>query len=98
MQTLIAYIVEVLDDPNVQAVYIPLPTAFRKEWVVKVANAGKHVLADKPVAANADDLNEMIAACGARRVQFMDGVMFMHHPRLHSLLDVLTDPVIGPVS
>ena len=88
---------ELLDDPNVQAVYIPLPTAFRKEWVVKAANAGKHVLADKPVASCSKQLTEMLAACDENGVLFMDGVMFMHHPRFHSLLDFLVDPVTGPV-
>ena len=75
-----------------QAVYIPLPTAFRKEWVVKAANAGKHVLADKPVAASAQEMEEMLSACKANEVQFMDGVMFMHQPRLRTLLELLQSP------
>ena len=97
MTALMTSMVELLDDPNVQAVYIPLPTALRKEWVVKAANAGKHVLADKPVAVSSQEMEEMLSACKANEVQFMDGVMFMHHSRFHSLLNVLADPVTGPV-
>ena len=64
---------------------------------MKAANAGKHVLADKPVAVSSQEMEEMMSVCRANEVQFMDGVMFMHHPRFHSLLDVLADPVTGPV-
>ena len=65
--------------------------------MVKAANANKHVLADKPVAVSSQEMEEMLSACKANEVQFMDGVMFMHHSRFHSLLNVLADPVTGPV-
>lgn len=67
---------------EVDAVYIPLPTAMRKEWVIKAAEAGKHVLCEKPIAITAKDAEEMIDACAKNNVQFMDGVMFMHGGRL----------------
>lgn len=87
-----------LASPEVDAVYIPLPTALRKEWVLRAAQAGKHVLCEKPCAVNAADLREMIAACQARGVQFMDGVMFMHSPRLTAVRAVLDDATrVGPV-
>jgi len=68
--------------PEVDAIYIPLPTALRKEWVIRAAEAGKHVLCEKPCAGSAHDLEEMLEACRRNGVQFMDGVKFMHHPRL----------------
>ena len=82
---------ELIAAPDVDAIYIPLPTGIRKEWVIKAANAGKHVLVEKPVGCNAADVAEMIAACRRNNVQFMDGVMFMHSARLGRLQEVLDD-------
>jgi predicted dehydrogenase len=76
---------------EVDAVYIPLPTGLRKEWVLRAAAAGKHVLCEKPCAVSAADLREMIAACQRHCVQFMDGVMFMHNPRLAAIRATLDD-------
>jgi predicted dehydrogenase len=84
----------VLRDPNVDAVYIPLPTGVRKEWVIRAAEAGKHVLCEKPCGTNLADLQEMIEACARHQVQFMDGVMFMHSARLPKLRQTL-DTGIG---
>jgi predicted dehydrogenase len=82
---------QLLASPNVDAVYIPLPTGVRKEWVLRAAAAGKHVVCEKPCAVSLADLNEMLEACRRRRVQFMDGVMFMHSERLARLRQVLDD-------
>ena len=71
-----------LASDQVDAVYIPLPTGLRKEWVLRAAAAGTHVLCEKPCATSTADLEEMIAACRKNKLQFMDGVMFMHNPRL----------------
>ena len=71
-----------VSSPEVDAVYIPLPTGLRKEWVLRAAAAGKHVLCEKPCAVSSADLEEMVSACAQHRRQFMDGVMFMHSPRL----------------
>lgn len=76
---------------DVDAVYIPLPTGVRKEWVIRCAEAGKHILCEKPCAVSVADLREMITACRKRKVQFMDGVMFMHSRRLEQLRGVLDD-------
>ena len=80
-----------LASQDVDAVYVPLPTGLRKEWVIRAAQAGKHVLCEKPCAVSAADLREMVAACQKHRVQFMDGVMFMHSPRLPVVRAVLDD-------
>jgi predicted dehydrogenase len=81
---------------DIDAVYIPLPTGLRKEWVIRAAQAGKHVLVEKPVGVNAADVAEMIAACEKHRVQFMDGVMFMHGSRLKRLREVV-DRDVGKI-
>jgi predicted dehydrogenase len=75
----------------VDAVYVPLPTGLRKEWVVRAAKAGKHVVCEKPCAVNAVILEEMLSACRKNNVQFMDGVMFMHSQRLARVRETLDD-------
>ena len=82
---------ELLATRNVDAIYIPLPTGLRKEWVLHAAEAGKHVLCEKPCGLAASDVQDMINACRRNRVQFMDGVMFMHNPRLQRIRQVLDD-------
>jgi len=82
---------ELLARKDVDAVYVPLPTGVRKEWVLKAAEAGKHVLVEKPVGVAAPDVRDMIAACERHRVQLMDGVMFMHSRRLDALRRTLDD-------
>ncbi|WP_395748164.1 Gfo/Idh/MocA family protein [Prosthecobacter sp.] len=81
---------------DIDAVYIPLPTGLRKEWVIRAAQAGKHVLVEKPVGVHAADVAEIIAACEKHHVQFMDGVMFMHGQRLRRLRSVI-DQDVGQV-
>lgn len=79
-----------LDRDDIDAVYIPLPTALRHTWVTRAAEAGKHVIGEKPAAINAQHVEQMLAACQQHNVQYMDGVMFMHSQRLplvRSLLD-----------
>jgi predicted dehydrogenase len=82
---------ELLDRGDVDAVYLPLPTAIRKEWILRAANAGKHVLCEKPCGVTSADVREMLDACRKHGVQFMDGVMFMHSKRLPLLRQALDD-------
>ncbi|HKQ39127.1 MAG TPA: Gfo/Idh/MocA family oxidoreductase, partial [Verrucomicrobiae bacterium] len=85
---------ELLAAKDVDAVYIPLPTGIRKEWVIRFAEAGKHIVCEKPCALTVADLREMLDACHNHKVQFMDGVMFMHSRRLERLGTVLDDQKI----
>ncbi|MDF1754631.1 MAG: Gfo/Idh/MocA family oxidoreductase [Verrucomicrobiales bacterium] len=80
-----------IESEDIDAIYIPLPTGLRKEYVIAAARAGKHVMCEKPCGTNADDLREMIAACEENGVQFMDGVMYLHSDRLPALREVLDD-------
>lgn len=82
---------ELLARPDIDAVYIPLPTGVRRDWVIRAAEAGKHVLVEKPVGVTVADVEAMLAACDRHNVQFMDGVMFMHSQRLEQLRAVLDD-------
>lgn len=66
---------QVLADPSVHAVYIPLPSALHLPWVRAAAAAGKHALLEKPAAVDAQELQAMLQACQAAGVQLMDGTM-----------------------
>ncbi|CAI9116410.1 OLC1v1017546C1 [Oldenlandia corymbosa var. corymbosa] len=81
----------VLDDEEVDAVYVPLPTSLHVEWAVRAAQKKKHVLLEKPVALNVKELDSILAACESSGVQFMDGTMWMHHPRTAEMKEVLSD-------
>jgi len=83
--------VGLLADDDLEAVYVPLPTGTRKPWVIAAAEAGKHVLCEKPCAISATDLREMITACEHNGVLFMDGVMFMHGGRFPEIAKVLDE-------
>ncbi|XP_061371404.1 uncharacterized oxidoreductase At4g09670-like [Gastrolobium bilobum] len=81
----------VLDDPDVDAVYVPLPTSLHVRWAVLAARKKKHVLLEKPVALNAKEFDEIIEACESSGVQLMDGTMWMHNPRTASMKEFLSD-------
>lgn len=84
-----------LEHPDIQVVYIPLPPSMHKEWTIKAAEAGKHVLCEKPPAMNAGDVVEMLAACKANGVQFMDGTMWSHTPRADDMKAILDSGQLG---
>lgn len=82
---------ELLKRSDIDAIYVPLPTGIRTEWVVKAAQAGKHVMVEKPCGVSTADVQAMVDACQASNVQFMDGVMFMHSARMDAMRAVLDD-------
>lgn len=88
---------ELIESPNVDAVYVPLPTGLRKDWVLRAARACKHVLIEKPAADSAADVEEMIAACREANVQFMDGLMYQHTSRMKKMREVIDSGAIGEV-
>mmetsp|Transcript_20245 Transcript_20245/g.80848 ORF Transcript_20245/g.80848 Transcript_20245/m.80848 type:complete len:378 (-) Transcript_20245:1511-2644(-) len=80
-------------DAEVDAVYVPLPTSLHVEWVVKLAEAGKHVLVEKPVARTPSEARRMIEACRAAGVALLDGTMFVHHARFLAMRRLFEDAV-----
>ena len=84
-----------LKDPDVTAVYIPLPNHLHKEWVIKALKAGKHVLCEKPLALNADDAREMFDEAKANGVNLMEAYAYLHSQYVVSLKEDVKSGIIG---
>jgi D-xylose 1-dehydrogenase (NADP+, D-xylono-1,5-lactone-forming) len=84
-----------LADPKIDAIYNPLPNHLHKTWTVLSAEAGKHILCEKPLALNVEDVQVMIAVAKANGVQLMEAFMYRHHPRIAAARQLLRDGVIG---
>ncbi len=85
----------VVDDPSVEAVYVPLPNGLHREWVEACAAAGKHVLCEKPLALTAADARAMADACSGAGVVLMEAYMTPFHPRTVALVDLVTEGRLG---
>ncbi|KAL1822999.1 hypothetical protein ACET3Z_009777 [Daucus carota] len=81
----------VLEDPDVDAIYMPLPTSLHLKWAVLAAQKQKHLLVEKPVAMHVDELDAILEACDDNGVQYMDGTMLQHHPRSAKMREYLDD-------
>ncbi len=88
---------ELLASDEIDGVYIPLPTSQHIEWAVKAANAGKHVLCEKPIALNAAQIDEVIKARDANGVVVSEAFMVTYHPQWLKVRDLIADGAIGPV-
>ncbi|MER1987909.1 MAG: Gfo/Idh/MocA family oxidoreductase [Solibacillus sp.] len=86
-----------LNDEEIEAIYIPLPNDLHKQWVMKAAQAGKHVLCEKPAAIHAADLEEMITVCQQQGVQFMEAFMYQFHPQHMRVKQLIEAGEIGEV-
>jgi predicted dehydrogenase len=84
-----------LDDHEVQAVYVPLPNTLHHEWVLRCAAAGKHVLCEKPLTTSPENAREMIAACTRAGVQLMEAFMYRFHPRTERIVEMIARGVVG---
>src|SRR5438105_14549977 len=86
---------ELLADPEVDAVYIPLPNHLHAEWSMRAADAGKHVLCEKPAARTAEEAAQMIDHCITRGVVWMEAFMYRFHPQWQLVFERLRAGTIG---
>lgn len=84
-----------LDDAEIQAVYIPLPNHLHQEWTVRAAQAAKHVLCEKPLALGAAEARAMIEAAEAAGVVLMEAVMYRFHPQTERALEIVRTGELG---
>jgi predicted dehydrogenase/aryl-alcohol dehydrogenase-like predicted oxidoreductase len=86
-----------LADKDVQAVYIATPHPGHAEWAIKAAEAGKHLLCEKPVGLNHAEAMAIIEAAQAHKVFFMEAFMYRCHPQMAKLVELIREKVIGDV-
>lgn len=88
---------ELLHDPEIDAVYIPLPNHLHKEWVFKASKQGKHILCEKPVALTAGEAEEMVEICRENNVKFMEAFMYQLHPQHKRVKEIIYSGEIGAI-
>ena len=84
-----------LADPQVDAVYIPLPNSMHVPWSVRALEAGKHVLCEKPLTRRPPEVEEAFAAAERAGRVLEEAFMWRHHPQTHRLRELLDEGVIG---
>lgn len=87
-----------LESPEVDAVYIPLPNSLHGEWTIRAAEMGKHVLCEKPLALNADECAKMISSCSRHGVWLMEAFMYRFHPQIVKVREMIDAGDIGKIS
>ncbi len=88
---------QLLTDPDIDAVYIPLPQHLHCEYTVKAARAGKHVLVEKPSALSVAEVKQMIAACQEHRVLFMEAFMYRFMPIHRRVKELVASGLLGKI-
>ncbi len=84
-----------LADPEVDALYVPLPNALHEAWTVRALEAGKHVLCEKPLAPTAAACRRMGDAAAANDRVLMEAFMYRFHPRTRTVARLVGDGAIG---
>lgn len=88
---------DLLADPDIDAIYIPLPNHLHKKWVIEAAKHRKHILCEKPAALTADDTEEMVNVCHNQGVTFMEAFMYQFHSQHERVRKIIASGEIGEV-
>ena len=87
---------ELLDDPEIDAIYIPLPNDLHVPWSIKTLKAGKHVLCEKPIGLNAAEAEQLVAAAKEHpELKVMEAFMYRHHPQWRGARRLVVEGGIG---
>ena len=88
---------EILQDPQVEAVYIGTPHPFHAPWAISAARAGKHILCEKPLAMNFSEAKKIIQAAKSHNVFLMEAFMYRCHPQTAMVAELIRKGTIGKV-
>lgn len=88
---------EVLTNPDIDAVYIPLANHEHAEWTLRAIERGKHVLCEKPMALTIADIDAIKAAATKHKVTVMEGFMYRFHPQHARVKEIIASGVIGEI-
>lgn len=72
---------DLINDPDIDIVFVPLPNSMHAEWTIKAARAGKHVLCEKPLAISLDEAKAIQIAAQENNVIIFEGLAYLHHPQ-----------------
>lgn len=86
-----------LDDPDIEVIYNPLPNGMHAEWSIRASQAGKHVLCEKPIAANADEAQAMQAAAVQSGRQLVEAFHYRYHPLAARMKAIVTSGELGAI-
>lgn len=86
-----------LNDPDVEAVYLPLANREHAEWALRAIECGKHVLCEKPMALTVSDIEAIKTAASKQKVTAMEGFMYRFHPQHARVLELIRLGTIGEV-
>lgn len=88
---------ELIADENVEAVYIPLPNHLHVEWIKKAAEAGKHILCEKPMAMNKEELKEAFETAKKNNVILMEAFAYLHNDAICAMVEKIKNGAVGKV-
>ncbi|MBL8153885.1 MAG: Gfo/Idh/MocA family oxidoreductase [Anaerolineae bacterium] len=86
---------ELLNDPNINAIYNPLPNSEHALWSIRCAEAGKPVLCEKPLASDAAEAQHMVDAFASRGVLLAEGFMYRFHPQAVKIKEMVENGALG---
>lgn len=84
-----------LDDPEIDVIYNPLPNHLHAEWSIKAMRAGKHVLCEKPIALTLDEMDQMMTTAKETRKVLAEAFMYRHHPQTLKVKELVESGALG---
>lgn len=88
---------ELIRRNDIDAVYMPLPTGLHKEWILKTLQAGKHVYAEKSIAACYSDCRSFVEIAASSDLVLMEGYMFLYHSQHQKVFEILKSGILGEI-